>query len=291
MWGENGMSILDQNIDYDRPVKLAEGIFWVGFADLEGRLQCNPYLVVDGDEAILIDGGSRPDFSTVMRKVLQTGISPKQISHLIYQHYDPDLCGSIPNLESLIDSTDLKIISHAENNPFIQHYSVQSPLLCIDRMERKLTTRSGRTLRFFHTPYAHSAGSFITYDETSGILFTSDLFGSSGAFSNWRLFADFDHKCLACEVAWPDRSDEPCEDTGTPCPWSGMHYFHRKVMPGNRQLRHAMNVINSIGATMVAPQHGSILYRAEDIKAAIIRLQSMNDIGIDGIADAASVPE
>jgi hypothetical protein len=61
-------------------------------------------------------------------------------------------------------------------------------------------------------------------------------------------------------------------------------------MPGNRHLRHAMAVIKSIGATMVAPQHGSILYRVEDIEAAIQRLQSMEDIGIDGIADAASVP-
>jgi flavorubredoxin len=284
------MGILDQNIDYDRPVKLADGVFWVGFADLKGRLQCNPYLIVDGDEAILIDGGSRPDFSTIMRKVLQTGVSPKQISHLIYQHYDPDLCGSIPNLESIIDSADLRIISHSENNPFIRHYSVKSELLCIDRIGRTLTMRSGRKLRFFRTPYAHSAGSFVTYDETSGILFTSDLFGSAGAFSNWRLFADFDQKCLTCKVAWPKRPDEPCEETGTPCPWSGMHNFHQRIMPGNKQLRYAMNVIRSVGASMVAPQHGSILYRAEDIVAAIGRLEKMDDIGIDAVADAGLVP-
>lgn len=283
------MGVLDQNIDYNRPVKLAEGIFWVGFADREGQLHCNPYLIVDNDEAILIDGGSRPDFSTVMRKVLQTGVSPKQISHLIYQHYDPDLCGSISNLESIIDSVDLKIISHAENNPFIRYFSVKSPLLCIDRMEQKLTMRSGRVLRFFRTPYAHSAGSFITYDETSGVLFTSDLFGSLGAYSDWRLFADFDHKCLTCEAIWPERPDALCEDTGTPCPWSGMYSFHRRIMPGNRQLRYAMNVIKSVGATIAAPQHGSILYRIEDIEAAISRLQSMDDIGIDGISDAASI--
>ncbi|ARJ66841.1 hypothetical protein WV31_14750 [Magnetospirillum sp. ME-1] len=278
------MDILGINIDYDRPVKLADSVYWVGFADTEGRLQCNPYLIVDGDEAVLIDGGSRPDFSTVMRKVLQTGVTPRQISHLIYQHYDPDLCGSIPNLESIIGSPDLRIVSHAENNPFIRHYAPCSPLLCIDRMERRLTLRSGRTLRFFRTPYAHSAGSFITYDEATGILFTSDLFGSAGAFNYWKLFAEMEQCCQGCQINKPAMPDEPCEVTEAPCPWSGMHHFHRRIMPGNAQLRHAMTVVESVGARMVAPQHGSILHRTADIKAAIDALKAMDDIGIDGMS-------
>ena len=280
------MGILEQNIDYDRPVKLADGIFWVGFADERGRLQCNPYLIVDEGEAVLIDGGSRPDFSTVMRKVFQAGVSPSQISHLIYQHYDPDLCGSIPNLESIIDDPGLRIISHAENNPFIRHYSVRSELLCIDRMDRRLVLRSGRTLRFFRTPYAHSAGSFVTFDETSGILFSSDLFGTLGASSEWRLFAEYDKRCPPCDNPWPDLADQVCEIIDTPCPWRGISEFHRRVMPGNQALRHAMEIVESIGAGMIAPQHGSILYRAEDIAAAIARLKGMDDIGIDGIAEA-----
>ncbi|MFN3077157.1 MAG: MBL fold metallo-hydrolase [Alphaproteobacteria bacterium] len=277
------MGVLNQNIDVSRPVKLADGVFWVGFADELGRLQCNPYLIVDGDEAILIDGGSRPDFSTVMRKVLQTGVAPGQISHLIYHHYDPDLCGSIPNLESLIASPSLKIISHAANNPFIRHYSVRSELLCIEKIGGSLTLRSGRRLSFHRTPYAHSAGSFITHDETSGILFTSDLFGSLPDLSRWALFAEFNGKCLHCGAEWPEPPESPCRETGTPCPWSGFHQFHRLVMPSNRALRHAMDVIKAVGALMIAPQHGSILYRAEDIEAAITQLQGMDGIGIDGI--------
>ena len=277
------MSILSQNLDYDRPVKLGEGVYWVGFADSEGRLQCNPYLIIDWDEAVLIDGGSRPDFSTVMRKILQTGIEPHQISHLIYQHYDPDLCGSIPNLESVINTPTLQIVSQTENNHFITHYAPKSPLLCIDKMGGQLTLRSGRVLRFYRTPYAHSAGSFVTYDQASGVLFTSDLFGSVGAFNYWRLFAEFDHACLHCKVAPPAHSDEPCEVTEEPCPWTGMHNFHRRVMPGNKPLHHAIQVIASIGARIVAPQHGSILHRVEDIAEAINRIKAMQDIGIDGM--------
>jgi flavorubredoxin len=101
--------------DYESSVEIAEGIYWVGFYDAPSGLHCNPYLIVDHEEAVVIDGGSRPDFATVMMKILQTGIAPKQIQALVYQHYDPDLCGSIPNFEDIIGRQDLKIISASEN--------------------------------------------------------------------------------------------------------------------------------------------------------------------------------
>jgi flavorubredoxin len=78
-------------IDIERSVEIAEGVYWVGYYDEQAGLHCNPYLIVDNDEAVVIDGGSRPDFATVMMKILQTGIAPNQISGLLYQHYDPDL--------------------------------------------------------------------------------------------------------------------------------------------------------------------------------------------------------
>ena len=46
----------------ERPFRIAEGIYWVGFHDELSNLHCNPYLLVEGDEAVLIDGGSRRDF-------------------------------------------------------------------------------------------------------------------------------------------------------------------------------------------------------------------------------------
>ena len=89
--------------NYESSVEIAEGIYWVGFYDTQSGLHCNPYLILDHDEAVVIDGGSRPDFATVMMKIMQTGIAPKQIQALVYQHYDPDLCGSIPNFEDIIE--------------------------------------------------------------------------------------------------------------------------------------------------------------------------------------------
>jgi flavorubredoxin len=95
------------DIDLETSVEIADGVYWVGFYDEQAGLHCNPYLIIDNDEAMVIDGGSRPDFATVMMKILQTGIAPNKIKALLYQHYDPDLCGSIPNFEDIISVTTL----------------------------------------------------------------------------------------------------------------------------------------------------------------------------------------
>ena len=121
-------------IDYEGPAEISEGIYWVGFYDPQTGLHCNPYLIIDNDEALVIDGGSRPDFATVMMKILQTGIVPHQIKALLYQHYDPDLCGSIPNFEGIINREDLRVLSALKNLMFISHYSVSSQLIPIEKM-------------------------------------------------------------------------------------------------------------------------------------------------------------
>ncbi len=114
-------------MDYSKPIEIGDGIFWIGYADDNAGLHCNPYIIIEGDEAVVIDGGSRNDFSTVMMKILQTGVNPNHIVRLIYQHYDPDLCGSLPHLEAMIHNDDLAILSHRENNIFIQYYGATRP--------------------------------------------------------------------------------------------------------------------------------------------------------------------
>ena len=117
----------------------------------------------------MIDGGSRPDFPTVMMKILQTGKSPKQIRALIYQHYDPDLCGSLPSFEDIIGRKDLRgVISAAASNMFIRHYAVKSKLEALENIGSRFEFSSGRVLQFIKTPYA-GAGNAIPVIVVSGV--------------------------------------------------------------------------------------------------------------------------
>jgi len=261
--------------NYDRAVEIAEGVFWVGFFDTQTGLHSNPYLIIDNDEVVVIDGGSRPDFATVMMKILQTGILPSQITALLYHHYDPDLCGSISNFEDIIENKSLKVISANENFMFIQHYSMDSKPFSIDAHHNQFSFSSGRTLKFIRTPYAHSQGSFVTFDPTSGILFTSDLFGSLS--SEWDLFLTLSPQCMACVNVLN------CPEKKENCPIRDVLDFHKNIMPSEKALKYALKQMLAVPFQMIAPQHGSLMSDATVIAHVIHQLTSLQDVGIDKI--------
>ena len=260
---------------YKKPVEIEEGIYWVGYSDENRGLHCNPYLIIEGDEAVLIDGGNRDDFSSVMLKILRTGLQPSQIIRLIYQHYDPDLCGSLPQLEAIINNDNLKIISHEENNVFIHYYSPKTEKLDFRDLDNHYDFATGRRLEFYATPYCHQPGSFVTYDRKTKTLFSSDLFGS---FDNkWTLMLELDQACRECQDL------NKCSVNIDLCPIEGIVKFHRKLMPSNRALEHTLNIIEKLDIDRIAPQHGSIIETKEDIKALTRHLREIDNVGIDYI--------
>lgn len=265
------------NIDYETPVEIAEGIYWVGFHDVHSGLHCNPYLIIDDEEALVIDGGSRPDFATVMMKILQTGVDPNQIKALLYQHYDPDLCGSVHNFEDIIENSSLKIISDELSLMFIRHYSVSSLMVSIEDINYHYKFSSGRKLQFIKTPYSHSSGSFVTFDQKSGLLFTSDLFGSYG--TEWELFLTLEPQCIDCVNL------SECPEDRENCPINDILNFHKIHMPSRKSLKYALKEILEIPFTAIAPQHGSIITDRNIMRYIFELLISEKDIGIDRIIE------
>ena len=266
------MKIENNNYEKD-PVLIAEGIYWVGYSDEIRGLHCNPYLISEGNEAVLIDGGNRDDFSTVMLKILRTGLEPSRISRLIYQHYDPDLCGSLPQLEAIIDNDELRIISHAENNVFIHYYSGKTEMLDFRYLENHFDFGSGRRLEFHAIPYCHQPGSFVTYDTKTKTLFSGDLFGS---FDNhWTLILELDEACREC------RDIDLCTRKSAGCPAEGLVNFHRRIMTSGLALSNALDVIEKLDIDRIAPQHGSVICEKRDVNAFISHLRAVKNVGID----------
>lgn len=262
-----------QKLDYYEPIQIGEGVYWVGYSDDQAGLHCNPYLIVDGDEVVLIDGGSRDDFSTVMLKIMRLGIDPKQINRLIYQHFDPDLCGNLPHLEAIIPNPDLQIISHKENNVFINYYSSKTPKLCIEKIGYVHTFKSGRRLEFYRTPYAHCPGSFITFDTKTKTVFTSDIFGSYDI--DWHLYKELSDKCHDCIP------QSICHEDDRKCPLHGILQFHRQVMNSSESLRYALEQVERLNPSLIAPQHGSLISKKRDIETIIKRLKEEKYIGFE----------
>lgn len=266
----------DSTAKSPHPEEIAPGVFWVGYSDIQTGLHCNPYLIVDGEEAVLVDGGSRPDFPLVMMRILATRIDPSAIVALIYSHYDPDLCGSVGHFENIIGRKDLKIVTEKSNSMFIRHYLVSSHLWSINEIDFRFRFSSGRELCFIRTPYAHSVGSFATFDEHSGILFSSDLFGSYGIEGD--LFLKLGPDCGNCT------NPDECERGRVYCPVDGIMRFHREIMPCDKALRYALEQLAEVPFSAIAPQHGRIIREARDAEIIWRRLSGLTGIGIDGLA-------
>lgn len=265
---------MDMNeLDYLKPIEIADGIYWIGYLDEKASLHCNPYIIIDEGEAVLVDGGSRDDFSTVMLKILRLGINPQDINRLIYQHSDPDLCASIPQFEAIIDKKDLKIIAHKKEITFIRYYSSKTDMVGIDDLGYEYTFKSGRKLKFIETPFAHDPGSFMTYDVKTKTLFSSDIFGSFD--KEWSLYKHLPKECIDCSPK------EVCTYTKNPCVGKGVVEFHQSVMPSFNALKYALEQVKSLDIDLIAPQHGSLIDRESDKNAIIRHLESIKEVGFD----------
>jgi flavorubredoxin len=268
---------MNENSKYDRPIRITEGIYWVGFHEKTTNLHCNPYLIIEEGQVVLLDSGSRSDFAVVMMKILQAGIDPKQIVALIYQHYDPDLCGSMPNFIDMCEHPDLKVFSEKRNKVFISYYLHKDQynlLRTIDEYEYEFNLNN-RKLRFILTPYSHTPGSFVTYDEKTKTLFSGDLFGSFS--TEWDLILHLEEVCFFCEDYFN------CPNGKNFCPIPDIIAFHENIMPCKKSLNYAMETIKKLDIDIIAPQHGSVVMNRKDISFIIEKLESLEKVGIDAI--------
>ncbi len=212
-----------------RTSEIAKGIYWVGGSGQEGGLHCNPYLLVDNDEAVLIDPGSVLDFAYVFENVCSI-VPLEKIKYVILHHQDPDFCASVPLFEA--QGANFTIVTHWRTQTLVKYYGIKSPYYIVNEHDFSLPLESGRVLRFVPTPYLHFPGAITTYDAQSQTLFSSDLFG---AFSyDWTLYAADDYM-------------------------ERMKTFHEHYMPSNDILRPVMETMLGMDIAMIAPQHGSVI--------------------------------
>lgn len=237
---------------YDKPVAIAQELYWVGINAQESGLHCNPYLIVAGDEAALIDPGSPLDFPYVRDKV--TSIIPlENLKYIILQHQDPDLAASTPLFEQA--GASVTIVTHWRTAQLVKYYGVTSPFHLVSQQNNFLRFSNGRLLEFIPTPYLHCPGAIATYDHETQTLLSSDLFG---AYSHqWSLYAD--------ELSGAGGRDVYMD---------AMVTFHEHYMPSNDILRPVMDSLLQFDIRQIAPQHGSVIrHNVKEYMAELRRLE------------------
>jgi len=154
---------------------LGSGYFRVGSKALQGSLQCNPYLLVEGNEALLFDPGPAQDVEALMENIASI-ITLDTVKYVVLHNQDPDLVSTIPRLEAL--GMHFTVVTHTMTWPFVQGCGAVSPSCLADEHGYVLKLESGKILKFISTPYLQFPGAIVTYDETAKFLLSGNLFAA-----------------------------------------------------------------------------------------------------------------
>ncbi|MDQ6982826.1 MAG: diguanylate cyclase [Mariprofundus sp.] len=221
-----------QSLDTNHAIKISERIWWVGHYIEGDPFQCHTYLIENGDQSVLFDPGSKLTFNYTLGKIEE--VTPfSNIRYFVCHHQDPDITAAMGLIDQMVNRDDVLLVTHWRAAALLKHYDLKNiPFWQVEEHDWKLEL-DDRTLRFIFTPYMHFPGAFCTFDEKSGIMFSSDIFG--GFTEEWSLYA----------------KDESHFEAIKP--------FHEHYMPSREIMQHGLSRMREYPIRMIAPQHGSII--------------------------------
>jgi glyoxylase-like metal-dependent hydrolase (beta-lactamase superfamily II) len=159
-------------------MKIADGIYQV-----EG-VNCNVYLVEDGDKLVLIDTGLPRSDKKILKEIESLGRKPSNVSTIVITHFHIDHVGS---LEKMKDATGAKVAVHeadaayvarTKNPPKPKNVMIRalSSVMKAAAVEPDVVLKEGDKvgkLEVIHTP-GHSEGSISLLDADRKAMFVGD---------------------------------------------------------------------------------------------------------------------
>lgn len=205
-------------------------------------IDTNEYLIVAGDDAILVDPGGSEVFPAVF-SALSTQCDPRKIGKIFASHQDPDIISSLSMWHEFNPSVKCYVSWLWAS--FVPHFGgTQETFVPIPDNGMDIVV-GGQRLQAIPAHYLHSSGNFHLYDPKAKILFSGDVGaallppGEDGVFVE-----NFDRHIRHAEA------------------------FHRRWMGSDRAKRDWCSRVSQLDIDMLCPQHGAI-YRGADVKRFI----------------------
>ena len=226
--------------------KINDDLIYMGASDRRLALFENVYPVPDGvsynsfllldEKTVLLDTA---DASVAHRffENVAAALDGRPLNYLVVNHMEPDHCALIGDL--LLRYPDVTIVSNAKAITMIGQFfdfSLEGRTQVVAEGDTLCTGR--HTLQFFMAPMVHWPEAMVTFDTTSGTLFSADAFGTFGAIGG-NLYADeldFDRNCL----------DE------------ARRYYTNIVGKYGTQVQMLLTKASALDIKMICPLHGPI---------------------------------
>jgi len=203
----------------------------------ESIIDSNQYMVVNNNQAVLIDPGGVELFAPMLSSVVKY-IPLEQVTQIFASHQDPDIISSLGLWDQVIP--DAKLHGPWIWESFITHFGMNNISYVSIPDEGKILDVGGLSLQLIPAHYLHSSGNYHVYDPIAKILFSGDV----GA---------------ALE---PTESPMFVEDFEAHIP--KMKLFHQRWMPSNAAKNDWINRVRKLDIDMMMPQHGRI-FKGDDV--------------------------
>ncbi len=219
----------------------------------KGSVDVISYLIVNQNEALLVDPGGYHIFPHLVQKIAKY-IPLDAIKYIYFCHQDPDVCGSLPMWKDVCPEAKIAIGELWVR--FLPHFGVED----IERNALPIPAE-GTTINVGYAPievipahYLHSPNHFSLYDPVSKFLFTGDIGIALGDFKylvvpDWFKHMDY------------------------------VYAAHRILMASNRALRKWVNTVKKFDIEAILPQHGAII-RKQDVNYFLKFLENLK-CGVD----------
>ncbi|MBQ9687515.1 MAG: FprA family A-type flavoprotein [Oscillospiraceae bacterium] len=233
--------------------KVTDDLIWVGGNDrrlalfenvhpLYHGVSYNAYVLLD-EKTVLLDTADWAIGRQFLENVT-AALSGRELDYLIINHVEPDHAASLA--EVLLRWPTVKIITTPKAVTILRQFGVALDAAQVEQVKEGDTRCFGRhTVRFVNAPMVHWPEVMVTFDETDGILFSADAFGS---------FRSLDGKLFADEV---DFDGEWISDA--------RRYYTNIVGKYGQQVQALLKKAAGLDIKMICPLHGPVWRRPEDI--------------------------
>ena len=228
----------------------------------EDGVRSNQYLVMRGEEGVLLDPGGFGVMPRVLAEMLRY-LSPHQIKAIILSHQDPDIVGGIA---TWLELTDAPVYISRIWLRFLPHYGIRAMHRFVGVPDEGMVQEISPdfALQLVPAHFLHSEGQINVYDPESKILFSGDIGAAMLPVEKDYVFVD---------------------DFEAHLPY--IEEFHKRYMCSNRAARLWVERVSRLDLEIIAPQHGPI-YRGKAVRDFLSWFADLQ-CGVDLMAENGSV--
>ncbi|PZC48956.1 MAG: Flavorubredoxin [Chloroflexi bacterium] len=207
--------------------EIAEDIYRVNI-EFPGKPLTYSFFVIKDEIPVMVETGFGRAFDESLEAVKKI-IDPSTIRYVVVPHFEADECGAINHYLALAPHAQ-PIGSPIGTRTNLTDFAIRPP---VTAQENEVLDLGRHKLRFLIAPYIHQWDSMLAFDDTTGTLFSSDIFIQHGS--------------------GPAITDQDVTEEMVSA------YQSSGALPSRLHLDSALNKIEAVNPTTLACHHGSVL--------------------------------